>query len=144
MTENARVLLVTRGIVLKEDKVLLVKRAPDDRHNPDLWEFPGGKVDAGETVQEGLVREVFEETGLTVEPSSPFVYVENEIIQSYRYYDKLYLALFHAVRPLSGDFKISTEHALFVWDTFEEAAERELTNETRNALAAFALYLHKD
>lgn len=144
MSENARVLLVTRGIVVEGDNVLLVKRSHSDKHNAGLWEFPGGKVDAGETVEEGLVREVYEETGLVVGVTSPLVYVENEIIQSGRYESKLYVALFHAVRPLGGNFKISSEHVSFGWDTFDEAIKRDLTVETRHALGAYSLQLRRD
>lgn len=141
MNENARVLLVARGIIVEGDKFLVVKRAADDVHNPGLWEFPGGKIDAGETVEEGLVREVYEETGLEVGVTSQLVYAENNIIQSERYRDKLYVALFHAVRPLSGGFQISHEHSGFAWDTFDQAIERELTQESRRALGAFSMQL---
>ena len=47
-------------------QLLTVKRAADEKAFPDHWELPGGKVDPGETIREGLVREIFEETGLVV------------------------------------------------------------------------------
>lgn len=48
-------------------QLLIVKRAKDETAFPDHWELPGGKVDPGETIREGLVREIFEETGLAVQ-----------------------------------------------------------------------------
>ena len=48
------------------DEMLVFKRAPGDRHEPNTWGFAGGKVDLGETGAEAVVREVKEETGLDV------------------------------------------------------------------------------
>lgn len=56
------------GAVIKDDKgrLLLIKRG----HEPaaGLWSLPGGRIEPGETDTEALVREMREETGLTVEP----------------------------------------------------------------------------
>ncbi len=54
------------GIIFREDLVLLIKRGQE----PGLgqWSIPGGAVNTGETLQEAVVREVFEETHLEVEP----------------------------------------------------------------------------
>ena len=48
-------------------ELLVVKRAANEKAFPDHWEMPGGKVDPGETIRQGLVREISEETGLTVQ-----------------------------------------------------------------------------
>ena len=57
------------GAVIRDDdrRLLLVRRG----HAPDLglWSIPGGRVEAGETDAEALIREMREETGLTVEPT---------------------------------------------------------------------------
>jgi 8-oxo-dGTP diphosphatase len=54
------------AVVIDGGKVLLVRRG----HEPlkGEWSLPGGALELGETLQEGLVREVLEETGLTVVP----------------------------------------------------------------------------
>ncbi|HDR9584019.1 TPA: NUDIX hydrolase [Burkholderia stabilis] len=58
------------GIVLRERDVLLVRRA----NPPDAgcWGFPGGKIEAGETVAEAAVREIAEETAIDVEALDVF------------------------------------------------------------------------
>jgi 8-oxo-dGTP diphosphatase len=56
---------VAAGIIEKEGKILLARRLPSDSL-AGKWEFPGGKIEAGETPEECLVRELQEELGLEV------------------------------------------------------------------------------
>ncbi len=60
---------VAVAVVRRGDRVLIARR-PDGVHQGGLLEFPGGKVEPGETVQQALRRELAEETGLLVEPAS--------------------------------------------------------------------------
>ena len=57
-------LLVVAGIFVREGRLLLAQRPPGGRY-PGLWEFPGGKVQGGETPEEALVREWVEELDAT-------------------------------------------------------------------------------
>jgi 8-oxo-dGTP diphosphatase len=54
------------AVVIHEDRVLLIRRGKEPMRG--RWLIPGGTVELGETLQEALVREVAEETGLRVEP----------------------------------------------------------------------------
>jgi len=70
--------IVTAAIIRKGEQVLLTRRAPGDRHQGS-WEFPGGKLESGESLQQCLERELFEELGVSsraglVVCSSDFVY----------------------------------------------------------------------
>ena len=51
---------VVAAIIEKDDKILLAQR-PEHADQPGMWEFPGGKVEPGETPQQALVREIMEE-----------------------------------------------------------------------------------
>lgn len=60
---------VAVAVIRRGDRVLIARR-PDHVHQGGLLEFPGGKIEPGETVQVALIREIDEETGLTVSPDS--------------------------------------------------------------------------
>ncbi len=60
---------VAVGVIVREGRVLIARR-PDHVHQGGLLEFPGGKVEPGETVQQALVREIAEETGLSLPEAS--------------------------------------------------------------------------
>jgi 8-oxo-dGTP diphosphatase len=62
---------VAAGIVIDAGRVLLTRRREGDSLG-GLWEFPGGKIHAGETVAEALIRELQEELGIHVRPGPPW------------------------------------------------------------------------
>ena len=59
-------ILVTAAIILKDGLILLTRRRPD-AHLPNLWEFPGGKVEPGESLTAALQREIHEELGINID-----------------------------------------------------------------------------
>jgi len=62
--------LTVDGLVSKNNKILLIKRKNEPFR--DKWALPGGFVEYGEKVEDAVVREVFEETGLRTEITSLF------------------------------------------------------------------------
>lgn len=83
------VLVVAVALVDADGRVLLAKR-PEGKSMAGLWEFPGGKVDADETPEAALIRELKEELGIDVAESclAPFTFA------SHRY------ERFHLLMPL--------------------------------------------
>ena len=66
---------VTAAVVIQDKKILLAKRREGGRH-PGRWEFPGGKVEPGETQAGCLAREMAEEMGVEVEVREKLAEVE--------------------------------------------------------------------
>lgn len=55
---------IVNAVLLRENRVLLARRSPQRKAYGDLWSFPGGHVEPGETFEEALVRESQEEIGI--------------------------------------------------------------------------------
>ncbi len=73
----ASVIHVAVGIVIDASGAVLVTQRPDHVHQGGLWEFPGGKVEAGETVEAALRRELHEELGIAVQAAEPLLQVRH-------------------------------------------------------------------
>ncbi len=87
---------VSISVICEGDKFYIQKRAPKGLF-ADLWEFPGGKVEPGETPHAAMVRAVMEETGMSVETIQPLP----QVIQFYtQFRATLHVWLCRAVNPL--------------------------------------------
>jgi len=67
-----RVLRVAVAVIVKDNRVLLSKRAKNV-HQGGLWEFPGGKFEADESIDQALLREIKEELGIHIKQSQPLI-----------------------------------------------------------------------
>jgi len=68
---------VVAAVIRRGDQILITQRF-DHVHLPGLWEFPGGKVEAGESLQAALEREIREELGLAIRVHDEFFTVEHD------------------------------------------------------------------
>ncbi|MGB1906015.1 MAG: 8-oxo-dGTP diphosphatase MutT [Spongiibacter sp.] len=70
---------VAVGVIRRDGRILLSRRAANT-HQGGLWEFPGGKLEPGETLLDGLSRELHEELGITVQPTdcAPLIKIEHD------------------------------------------------------------------
>lgn len=75
--ETRNVIEVSAGLVFRHGLLLITRRRPE-AHLGGLWEFPGGKVDAGETAENCLKRELMEELGIEVEIKELIETVEHD------------------------------------------------------------------
>jgi 8-oxo-dGTP diphosphatase len=87
---NLRLVLVAACALIDADRRVLIAQRPQGRSMAGLWEFPGGKVEAGERPEQSLIRELKEELGITVNEAclAPLTFA------SYAYPD------FHLLMPL--------------------------------------------
>lgn len=66
-------IVIVKGLVLNKvtNKILLLKRSPTDPVDPMSWETIGGKIEKNESLEEALIREIHEESGLSVLVKEP-------------------------------------------------------------------------
>jgi mutator protein MutT len=70
---------VALALIRRDGRWFLQRRAPGNPVLPGLWEFPGGKVEAGESIREGLLRELREEVGLVAGELRPLPLLEGPV-----------------------------------------------------------------
>ncbi|MEL0153328.1 MAG: 8-oxo-dGTP diphosphatase MutT [Halieaceae bacterium] len=73
-----RVIHVAVGVLIDETNSVFLARRQKGTHLEGYWEFPGGKVESGETVEAALARELSEELGVEIGETSPLMTVNHD------------------------------------------------------------------
>lgn len=110
---------VTSAIIINDNKILITQKGPHGRF-AEKWEFPGGKIDTGETPEECIIRELLEELHMEIEVDSFF----GECIHTYPEGENIVLAYFCSWHK--GDITL-TEHSDYRWVTVEELDQYDFT-----------------
>lgn len=110
---------VAAGVIEKDGKILIAKRK-SGKCIGAKWEFPGGKLEDGETLEECLIRELKEELDIEVE-------IESYLISSRFFCSGIEIELLaYKVKYLSGDLKL-VDHEQAKWVLPSELLEYEFT-----------------
>lgn len=124
---------VAVAVVVRDDQVLIARR-PDHVHQGGLLEFPGGKVEPGESVQAALVREIAEETSLRVPEAS----LEPVIGIRHDYGDKRVFLDVWETRSAEGE-AVGCEGQLVEWCSPEELRDEDFPAANRPIIRALRL-----
>ena len=114
-------------VVLHDDsgRCLLLKRSMSSKGNPGKWDLPGGKVDSAETFEHALLREVAEETGLSISLGRVLGAAESESPTT----RVVYLIL--EAHLESGEVCLSDEHDEYVWVDRQDLRKMDMANQFR-------------
>lgn len=120
--------LTVRGIIKNNDEILVVKRHPKSRTDPEMWELPGGKVESGEFFTDALIREIKEETNLDVSVADFCEAIQND------YSHKRTVQIMMYLENIEGEVKISDEHTDWKWATLEEIKTLNISTSLKKLL----------
>jgi 8-oxo-dGTP diphosphatase len=112
MSAERKIICVTAAILMHAGRILIARRPAGDRL-AGAWEFPGGKLESGETPREGLRRELYEEFGIHTRIGPFFDRTEHR-------YDHMTVSLLvYRAELAQGDLK-PTAHDAVRWVTPEQ------------------------
>ena len=115
MTDIKRIQVAVGIVFNSAGQVLVGQRVVKDRYFAK-WEFPGGKIEAGESVQEALHREFLEEVSITLGESQPFMEIKHD------YPDRSVQLYVHTVNQFEGEVSALEGQAL-KWVSIEALSE---------------------
>ena len=121
-------LQVTAAVIGHDGRVMIARRPPGSMH-AGVWEFPGGKREAGESLRECLFREIREELDLEVEVGRPIISVDHD-------YGEFSLTLHAFLCRLSSGQNIPEESDDLAWVRPEDLSGRDLLPPDRRIAAA--------
>jgi 8-oxo-dGTP diphosphatase len=112
---------------LKKDNRILVGQRPENNSLAGLWEFPGGKIELGESPEQALARELSEELGIEAEVG------ELKLSVTHSYNDVGIVILFFEVNFWKGEPK-AKHHLMLEWIYPEELKERSIPEANKKVL----------
>jgi len=126
--------LTVKGIIHRGDgKILVLKRNNRDDHKPGIWETVGGGMDQKETPQKELVREILEETGLTIEVETPF-----NVFTFIRDTGEFKVGITFLCKYIDGEVVLSDEHSEYRWIDPKEFSQLESIPSLYEEIARYA------
>ena len=126
------------ALIVKDYKLLAVQRGPESSH-PWLWEFPGGKIQLGESAEQCIIREIDEELNVGIEVIHSLIPVD------FDYGNKQIRLIPFICRINSGEIRL-TEHVAQQWFSFNawetinwSGADRELIVRNKKSIELLML-----
>lgn len=125
--------MAVKAVILDDEgRCLLIRRSAHNKNFVGCWEWPGGKLDPGESFAVGLEREVMEECGLTVELTGLAGAMEFEMPKV-----RVVLLCMEA-RVTGGLMRMSEEHDDFAWVPLSDLKNQPLPEQHREFMLDYA------
>jgi len=107
--------VAVKGVILKDDRILVIKRSEREDCFANLWDIPGGKIEFGERLDDALKREIKEETSLDVDVLIPVA-----AWSFFRNRETYVVGITFLCRPVtnrlrSDEIKLGNEHVEYRW-----------------------------
>lgn len=130
MTEPKKILYVVAAALIDADNRILIQQRPAHKIYPGFWEFPGGKIDAGELPEAALVRELKEELDITTVEKAlfPLTFVSGG------YPEFHVINLIYGCRNWTGVPKALEGQPQFAWAKAPRLGDYDLLEKNREAL----------
>ncbi len=135
--ENTLVKIGVYGAIFNKEKNLLIVRRALHDSQPGIWEIPGGALDYNEDLDQGVKREVYEETGLSVRVLFPFAAQSGTSTKGYQVIRIAYLC---ELLNDSQTVHLSRDHDEYKWVNLEEINSFNRSNFLDHVLRVIRLY----
>lgn len=136
-----KTIIVAKTIIFNDDgKLLRLRRSSDDNHRPGGTDIPGGKIDDGEAIVEGAIREIREEVGLSIDPAAmhlSFCYSQIAYNADVGGDVNVVWLGFITELPQGQEVTLSHEHQAYEWLTIDDA----LTGNDSTSLTKFVTHI---
>ncbi len=134
MAQENKFRIAVRGMIKRQDKYLLLERAKPSRGEMGYWELPGGGLDFGESPQQALVRELEEETGLSISVKHPLC-----VWHHMRGENTQIIGMTFLCQANNDDVVLSDEHIAYEWLSLDEIKQKKIFPELLDELREMKL-----
>jgi 8-oxo-dGTP diphosphatase len=117
------------AFILKNNKLLILKRSENKKVLPGYYEMPGGGIEFGESPEEAIKREIKEETGLETKILNPYC-TFSDVINNKQYID----IQFYAKIIGEDDVKLSDEHTEYKWISRDEINNYKFSDQMKEVI----------
>jgi len=130
--------IVGSAIIEKDDGKILLTRSPKWNNK---WIFPGGHIEAGETIEQALLREAKEEAGLELKPIATIAF--GELIGSKDFYRPAHFIYFNLLCKTKDSVEVNLDGEElddYLWITPEEALKMDLAESYKETIEEYIKY----
>jgi 8-oxo-dGTP diphosphatase len=126
--------LAVRAVIVREKKILIIRESQEyiEGNQIGKWDFPGGKVEPGESLNDALLREAREESGLEIEIGKPFFV--SEWFPAIKGEQVQIVGIFFLCYAKSDSVILGTDHDKFEWINLEDYSGIDLMIKNKQVL----------